>query len=611
MIRNTPRRVTTRELLGPRRILGWLALALVTIQGCQTARPVAVEPTGLIRVIKARHESLIPRAERALREGHRLEPCGKDACVDRYYEAAVMGTAAYLVASKAVGPEDPDARKALRLANEALRDCLRTAQEYGRLDARSHLTVNTPAGSVVVPVTHRGFVWQPDDFTRVEDPTRLRPNPNEHGAETIRPGLGADVAIQRTNPKRSPADEFLPSQAAFNATAVLRPDLDAWLVPGTDRLPVDALEFHDPLREAVAPLGPGQSPLYGNFAAGNRLAHEIQAEKGPFGLAGFVFPSRMLAKAGIRMLEPYQPGKIPVLLVHGLLDEPFLFNDMMVTLYQTPGFVERYQIWVYRYPTGATSLRTASILRDQLREIERALDPEGRDPALRRMVVVAYSMGGLVSRMQITHSGDRVWNEFSNVPIDRLVMTEEARTALRKLFYFEPSPMIRRVVFIATPHMGSPVAGSILGRTAARLVQPASDTSAMMEQIKRDNPGAIRGPYARRLPSSVDLMQSGQPFLPVIRDLPLGTDVTLHTIAGHAHRSPERDGGDLVVPLSSALLDNAESQLLVPATHTNIYYHPQAIAEVQRILAEHAALSPAVPAQPERSVRSSPDLQRR
>ncbi|QEH33925.1 hypothetical protein OJF2_24570 [Aquisphaera giovannonii] len=553
------------------------------------------------------------RAEAALRQGHHLEPKDDDACVDRYYEAAVMGTAAYLSASRDAGAEHPEAIRARDLANEALRDCLRAGQQFGRLDPRSHLTVNTPAGSTVVPIRHGGFVWQAEDFHRVEDPTRLERNPSEHGADAVRPGLGADVAIERDNPRLSTSDRFLPRQAAFNATAVLRPDLDAWLIPGGGRPPVDVLEFHDPLREADVPLPAGRVPLRGNFAAGNRLAHQIQAERGPFGLAGFVFPSMMLSKAAVRILEPYQPGKIPVLFVHGLLDDPFLFNDMMVSLYRTPGFVERYQVWVYRYPTGVTSLRTASILREQLREIEGTFDPEGKDPALRRMVVVAYSMGGLVTRLQITSSGDQLWKEFSNVPLDRLATTEETRDFLRRLFYFEPSPMIRRVVFIATPHLGSPVAGSVVGRLATRLVQPASDTSASMEQIRRDNPGAIRGAYAGRIPSSIDLMQSGQPFLPIIRGLPLGTDVTLHTIAGYAHHSPEGGGGDNVVPLSSALIDDAESQLLVPARHTNIYYQPQAIAEVRRILAEHAAINP-VPggaAQLERSVVSSPDLQRR
>jgi hypothetical protein len=46
-----------------------------------------------------------------------------------------------------------------------------------------------------------------------------------------------------------------------------------------------------------------------------------------------------------------------------------------------------------------------------------------------------------------------------------------------------------------------------------------------------------------------------------------------------------------VVPLESAHIDGAASELWVPAIHTNIYYQPETIAEVRRILAEHAALS--------------------
>ena len=73
-----------------------------------------------------------------------------------------------------------------------------------------------------------------------------------------------------------------------------------------------------------------------------------------------------------------------------------------------------------------------------------------------------------------------------------------------------------------------------------------------------------------------------------MRQLPFSPAVTLHTIAGYGIHTPERGKGDLVVPLSSAHVDEAVSELWVPAIHINIYYHPETIAEVQRILAEHA-----------------------
>jgi pimeloyl-ACP methyl ester carboxylesterase len=268
---------------------------------------------------------------------------------------------------------------------------------------------------------------------------------------TLRPGLGADLAVGRTNPNSSPSDHLLPREAAFNATALLRPDLNAWLGPQPAGAPADVLEFHDPLRVGSVAIAGQSLPLAANFGAANALAYKISADRGPFALAGFALPSTVIDKADIRMLEPYQPGKIPVLLVHGLIDDPFMYNDMIVTLNRTPGFLDRYQIWVYRYPTGITFLRSAALLRADLRDALATLDPQGRDPALRNMVLVGYSMGGLLCKLQVTSSGDRLWAVAANRPLDSLATSEKTRGFLHEQFYFEPLPMIRRVIFINEP----------------------------------------------------------------------------------------------------------------------------------------------------------------
>jgi pimeloyl-ACP methyl ester carboxylesterase len=559
--------------------------------GCRQAETYS---TGYLRAITppaARSQSLLPRAREALRAGHRLESEGSEESVDCYYETAVYAFGAFTVASSVMGPDHPDVARARELYNEGLRDCLRSAQQFGRLDPRSHLIVNTPAGSQTVPILHRGFVWQSADFCRLADPTRLDRNPYQHGVSTLREGLGADVAVLRPNPGISASDRFLPRESAFNATALLRPDLDAWLGQEALKLPADVLEFHDPLRVTTVTSAGQTVSLAANFGAANALAHQVAAARGPFALAGFALPSTVLEKADIRMLEPYQPRKIPVLFIHGLLDDPFIFNDLMIALYRMPGFVDRYQIWVFRYATGVTFLRSAAQLRADLRDAAAGFDPAGRDPGFRNMVVIGYSMGGLLAKLQVTSSGDRLWAVAANRPLETLVTSERTRDFLRDVFYFEPSPMIRRVIFIATPHDGSPVANTFIGRLATRIVQRPSESTLAFAQIERDNPGAVRPFLQGRLPSSIDVLASGNPLLPAMRQLPLSPTVSLHTIAGHGIHSPDHARGDLVVPLSSAHLDEAVSEHWVPAIHTNIYYHPQTIAEVQRILTEHAALS--------------------
>jgi hypothetical protein len=49
---------------------------------------------------------------------------------------------------------------------------------------------------------------------------------------------------------------------------------------------------------------------------------------------------------------------------------------------------------------------------------------------------------------------------------------------------------------------------------------------------------------------------------------------------------------DGVVPVSSAHLDSAESEIVVRADHSHVHQHPLAVLEVRRILLEHAGVRP-------------------
>src|SRR5271166_1967777 len=157
-----------------------IALALA-LTGCLQTEPYVSSGFRLPGALTDPSQSLLPLAREALRAGHQLEHQGSDESVDQYYRAAVYSYAAITVTAAVVGMEHPDALEARDIYNEGLRDCLRAAQEFSRIDARSHLTVNTPAGAHAVPIAHRGFVWKPGDFGRLVDPTRLDRNPNQHG----------------------------------------------------------------------------------------------------------------------------------------------------------------------------------------------------------------------------------------------------------------------------------------------------------------------------------------------------------------------------------------------------------------------------------------------
>lgn len=90
--------------------------------------------------------------------------------------------------------------------------------------------------------------------------------------------------------------------------------------------------------------------------------------------------------AGLFFLEKYDPQKIPVLFVHGVNGTPDGWQPLVAQLDRS-----KYQPWFFYYPSG---LRINSIA-NALNAIIHSLN-ENRQ--LNKMVVVAHSMGGLVSR---------------------------------------------------------------------------------------------------------------------------------------------------------------------------------------------------------------------
>ena len=159
--------------------------------------------------------------------------------------------------------------------------------------------------------------------------------------------------------------------------------------------------------------------------------------------AGFVEPGRANPPPGSTSLEPYQPGKAPVVLIHGLYSDPQSWADLINDLRAAPRFTQQNQIWVFRYPTGQGFLQSAAALRRELRAAVDTLDPAASDPALRQMTLIGHSMGGLVAKLQVAHSDELVWSRLANRPLEEIVTTPSTRAFLAQTCYFVPSPNVR------------------------------------------------------------------------------------------------------------------------------------------------------------------------
>lgn len=156
-------------------------------------------------------------------------------------------------------------------------------------------------------------------------------------------------------------------------------------------------------------------------------------------------------KSRLAALSPYKPGRMPVVLVHGTGSSAGRWAEMVNEIDNDPRISEHFQFWLFSYNTGNPVLYSAMLLRESLSTALERLDPEHKDPALRKMVVIGHSQGGLLAKLTAIESGTRFWDHFSNTPLEKLAPTEASRDLLRRLSFVHPLPFVRRLVFIATP----------------------------------------------------------------------------------------------------------------------------------------------------------------
>src|SRR4051794_1217320 len=278
------------------------------------------------------------------------------------------------------------------------------------------------------------------------------------------------------------------------------------------------------------------------------------------------------AAAQLYFLDPYQPGKVPIVLVHGLFSSPDGWKDMIGHLRAAPSFCERFQIWAFGYPTTQGFLQSAAALRGKLRTAVNTLDPQQADPALKRMVLIGHSMGGLIAKLQVTYSEEHVWSRLANRPLETIVTTESTRAFLAETCYFDPSPNVSRVVFIASPHCGSLGSSAVIGHCVSSFIKPTPAQADLHSQLMRDNPDTFNPVVERRFPTSIDMLTPRSPLLDAMHQVRVRPGVTLHTIMGVSHPLSLDGPSDGVVSVNSATHPGCQSVLAINSPHAKVHH---------------------------------------
>ncbi len=391
-------------------------------------------------------------------------------------------------------------------------------------------------------------------------------------------GFGVPVVVMTPRCRDRPICELLPPEGVFRPAT-------AWIEAGADgsssvpRLVIaDALKANPlVINDRQYSLAMDPSSFYAKGAgisALNRLA-----------IWGLIGGDEIGRRAGVYLLDEYDPDKRPIVMIHGLGSSPLAWARLSNAIWGNADLRRRFQVWHVVYQTNAPLLVTRNRIEGYLNNAWSVLDPEGDDPARSGMILIGHSMGGMVARLLCVDSGEVLWSSAFTAPPELMHADHERIAELESIFIFKPYPGVSRAIFMAAPHRGSPSAESWFGKSFRLLVGRRVPELQALRSFAIDYPDLVRPElretYQKANFNSISTLQISQPVRRAGESLLPVAGIPYHTIAGVLPgRTPETDG---VVPFSSAFLPAATSTLQVASDH-KVYENPEAIAETLRIL---------------------------
>jgi pimeloyl-ACP methyl ester carboxylesterase len=342
--------------------------------------------------------------------------------------------------------------------------------------------------------------------------------------------------------------------------------------PKLSREPAARLRFLDPNKVSNIDLEGNRYPLAADFSAS--IASYGRVNENWIGFLNMVRGERMRGGSGLLMLQPYDPTRIPVIFVHGLLSSTYVWRDVVNSLMADPELRQHYQFWGFSYPTGNPIAYSALLLRDDLRYAQQRY-------GFKQVILIGHSMGGILSRMQVTNSGRAIWNEGFGSKADQLYAEVPEDSLVKRALIFDANPTVKRVIFVCTPHRGSTLATGGIGALGMRLIRlPLKVASAIPKSVAAAlAPNNDLRKY--RAPTSISGLSPSNPLFKGLDKLPI--EAPHNSIIGDRGRGDTPNSSDGVVPYGSSHLDSAQSELIVPTDH-GAMKSQKTIAEIHRIL---------------------------
>ncbi|MCM1958754.1 alpha/beta fold hydrolase [Acinetobacter modestus] len=294
-----------------------------------------------------------------------------------------------------------------------------------------------------------------------------------------------------------------------------------------------------------------------------------------------------LAMPHLYMLEPYNPNKKIIVLVHGLASSPEAWIAVTNDIMGDAILREHYQVWQIFYSTNMPILESRFQIYALLKQAFGSLSP--KDAAAQDAVLIGHSMGGIISRLLVSDA------DISKQALE--LMNNRQQTRLRKhpvigeRLKMKPIENFDRAIFLAAPHRGTDYADRWFTLAARKIIKlPATFLTTLADTLTSDD--VDLKDFVKTLTN--DVIQNGpsdlskkSKFMELTASIPPEKGLVFHSIMGNITKSDDPNViTDGIVPYKSAHLDGAVSEKIFTGGHS-IQETPEAVLELRRILRQH------------------------
>lgn len=345
------------------------------------------------------------------------------------------------------------------------------------------------------------------------------------------------------------------------------------------------LKLHDPYKHEKVTVAGKQYALAANFSA----PYGLWLAENNLGRAAYLVlidRDDNLIMPHLYMLEPYNPKKKVIVLIHGLASSPEAWIRLTNDIMGDPVLRENFQVWQVFYSTNMPILES----RFQIN----ALVQQGfarvanNAPAKKDAVLVGHSMGGVIARLMVSQA-DITQDAFKLVQNTRIAQFKD-NPLFKARLQMQPIPNFTRAIFLATPHRGTEYADRWHTKLARKIIRI---------------PDAFLGAFADTLQGEIglkdfvkelghDLIQNGpsdlsenSKFTALTKDIQPSKNIKFHSIIGNTVDTQDTKlMSDDIVSYESAYLEGAVSSKVIKGGHS-IQETPEAVLELRRILKLH------------------------